>query len=61
MSDPTPRRGEERPQREDGGEDRRDEPNAEGGSSRSSDVSTPFSPHKDDNSPLGDTDQHSDA
>lgn len=27
----------------------------------SADVKVPFAPHKDDDSPLGDTDQHSDA
>jgi hypothetical protein len=48
--------------------DRADEPtehqpgasDAEGGAS-SSDTQAPFAPHEDDDSELGDTDQHSDA
>jgi hypothetical protein len=42
-------------------EDRPGEPGAEGGSASARDSSTPFSPHEDDDSALGDTDQHSDA
>ena len=41
-------------------EDHPNEPGAEGGSS-SSDAKVPFDPQEDDDSPLGDTDQHSDA
>jgi hypothetical protein len=41
-------------------EDTPEEPGAEGGSS-STDSKTPFAPHEDDDSPLGDSDQHSDA
>jgi hypothetical protein len=41
-------------------EDHPDEPGAEGGSSASH-TKTPFAPHEDDDSELGDTDQHSDA
>jgi hypothetical protein len=41
-------------------EDHPDEPGAEGGSG-SSDAKAPFAPHEDDDSALGDTDQHSDA
>jgi hypothetical protein len=41
-------------------EDHSDEPETEGGSS-SSDTKAPFAPHEDDDSALGDTDQHSDA
>lgn len=37
-----------------------DKPGAEGGSS-ASDTKAPFAPHEDDDSALGDTDQHSDA
>jgi hypothetical protein len=40
-------------------EDRPDEPGAEGGSEGSAD--TPPAVPSDDDSPLGDTDQHSDA
>jgi hypothetical protein len=42
-------------------EDQPGEPGAEGGSSGSADAPTPASPQEDDDSPLGDTDQHSDA
>lgn len=45
--------------RHDKPEDRPDEPGAEGGSGGSADV-TPAAP-SDDDAPLGDTDQHSDA
>jgi hypothetical protein len=38
-----------------------DEPGAEGGSKRTSDVPAPFAPDPDEESPLGDTDEHSDA
>jgi hypothetical protein len=41
-------------------EDEPDEPGAEGGSGGSKDT-PPAAPDKDDDSPLGDTDQHSDA
>jgi hypothetical protein len=41
-------------------EDHAHESGAEGGSS-SSDTPAPFVPHEDDDSALGDTDQHSDA
>ena len=41
-------------------EDKPGEPGAEGGSSGSAD-SPPPAPDQDDDSPLGDTDQHSDA
>jgi hypothetical protein len=41
-------------------EDHSSEPGAEGGSG-SSDAKAPFAPHEDDDSALGDTDQHSDA
>jgi hypothetical protein len=41
-------------------EDHPDEPGAEGGSSASN-TKAPFAPHEDDDSALGDTDQHSDA
>jgi len=41
-------------------EDRPGEPGAEGGSSGSADSPPPV-PDEDDDSPLGDTDQHSDA
>ncbi len=41
-------------------EDHPDAPGAGGGSS-AADTKTPFSPHEDDDSDLGDTDQHSDA
>ena len=54
MNESDPRERERAP------EDRPDEPGAEGGSSGSQDV-PPGAPHKDDDSPLGDTDQHSDA
>ena len=37
-----------------------EEPGAEGGSN-SADAKVPFDPQEDDDSPLGDTDQHSDA
>jgi hypothetical protein len=42
-------------------ERRADESGARGGSTRGPDVPAPFSPDSDDESPLGDTDQHSDA
>jgi hypothetical protein len=51
MDDETPRREPE---------DERDEPGAEGGSGGSADV-PPAVPADDDDSALGDTDQHSDA
>lgn len=54
-TDETPRKGAE-PEPE----DHLDEPETEGGSS-TADTKTPFSPHEDDDSDLGDTDQHSDA
>lgn len=41
-------------------EDKPGEPGAEGGSGGSKDTPPP-APDKDDDSPLGDTDQHSDA
>lgn len=41
-------------------QDHPDEAGAEGGPS-SSDTKAPFAPHEDDDSALGDTDQHSDA
>jgi hypothetical protein len=41
-------------------EDQPGEPGAEGGSS-SADTKVPFAPHEEDDSPVGDTDQHSDA
>lgn len=41
-------------------EDRPGEPGAEGGSGGSKDK-LPLEPSKDDDTPLGDTDQHSDA
>jgi hypothetical protein len=41
-------------------EDQAEEPGAEGGSS-STDSKAPFAPHEDDDSPVGDSDQHSDA
>jgi hypothetical protein len=47
-------------ERETAPEDRPGEPGAEGGSGGSEDV-PPAAPHEDDDSPLGDTDQHSDA
>ena len=42
-------------------EDQPGEPGAQGGSGGSADTPTPFSPDADDDTPLGDTDQHSDA
>jgi hypothetical protein len=41
-------------------EDHPDEPGAEGGSP-SSEPTAPFAPDEDDDSSVGDTDQHSDA
>jgi hypothetical protein len=41
-------------------EDHPEETGAEGGSG-STDTKAPFAPHEDDDSALGDTDQHSDA
>ena len=41
-------------------EDRPGEPGAEGGTEGSNDTPPPL-PNEDDDSPLGDTDQHSDA
>ena len=41
-------------------EDHPEEPGAEGGSN-STESKTPFAPHEDDDSALGDSDQHSDA
>lgn len=41
-------------------EDQPEEPGAEGGSS-SADSKAPFAPHEDDDTPVGDSDQHSDA
>ena len=41
-------------------EDRPDRPGAEGGSGGSADTPPPL-PDEDDDTPLGDTDQHSDA
>lgn len=42
-------------------EDRPDEPGAEGGSQSDSADKLPGAPSQDDDSPLGDTDQHSSA
>jgi hypothetical protein len=42
-------------------EDRPGEPGAEGGSTSESADKLPAAPAEDDDSPLGDTDQHSDA
>jgi hypothetical protein len=42
-------------------EDKPGEPGAEGGSSGSNQGQTPAAPAEDDDSPLGSTDQHSDA
>jgi hypothetical protein len=42
-------------------EDRPDEPGAEGGTSSSAKDTPPPVPDEDDDSPLGDSDQHSDA
>ena len=42
-------------------EDRPDEPGAEGGSGSESADKPPAVPARDDDSPVGDTDQHSDA
>ncbi len=62
MNDSTPRQGDERPHRDARApEDHSEEPGAGGGSASAGDVTTPFSPHQEDDSPLGDTDQHSDA
>ena len=62
MTDSAPRHGEEgRHDVARAPEDHSDEPGAAGGSDSARDVNTPFSPHRDDDSPLGDTDQHSDA
>ncbi len=56
-----PRHGEGKPEdAERTPEDQTGEPGAEGGT-RSTDVTTPFSPHEEDDSALGDTDQHSTA
>jgi len=41
-------------------EDRQDEPGAEGGTSSAKDTPPPV-PDEDDDSPLGDSDQHSDT
>jgi hypothetical protein len=41
-------------------EDHPEEPGAEGGST-STDSKAPFAPHEDDDTPVGDSDQHSDA
>lgn len=53
------------PQHHDGPQDSRDDeqrPDAPAPSgSGSHDVKAPFAPHEDDDSPLGDSDQHSDA
>jgi hypothetical protein len=62
MDNDTPPHGEGRPEdAEWRPEDDPQEPGAEGGSKSIDDVRTPFSPHGDDSSPLGDTDQHSNA
>jgi hypothetical protein len=42
-------------------EDRPDEPGAKGGSGSSNETTAPAAPSSDDPSPVGDTDQHSDA
>jgi hypothetical protein len=42
-------------------EDRQDEPGAEGGTSSSAKDTPPPVPDEDDDSPLGDSDQHSDT
>jgi hypothetical protein len=57
----TPPHGEGAPQQaEDTPEDRPDEPGA-GSGSGNADATAPFAPKEDDDSPVGDTDQHSDA
>jgi hypothetical protein len=61
MDKETPQHGEGAPeQAEEAPEDRPGEPGAEGGS-ENADAQVPFHPQKDDDSALGDTDQHSDA
>jgi hypothetical protein len=61
MHDETPHHGEASPeQAEDAPEDHPGEPGAAGGS-ENADAKVPFQPQKDDDSALGDTDQHSDA
>jgi hypothetical protein len=61
MENETPPHGEGTPEQvEDTPEDRPGEPGAEGGS-ENADAKVPFHPQKDDDSALGDTDQHSDA
>ncbi|MFZ0088165.1 MAG: hypothetical protein WAL63_01570 [Solirubrobacteraceae bacterium] len=61
MSEAEGRRGEGKPEdAEQTPEDRPDEPGAEGGTS-STGVKAPFAPHEEDDSALGDTDQHSKA
>lgn len=48
-------------EREQAPEDRPGEPGAEGGSKSGSADKLPGMPSRDDDTPLGDTDQHSDA
>lgn len=56
MTDNTPQHDKEHPPH-----DGEEETGAEGGSGSSEGVKAPFQPHEDDDSPLGDSDQHSDA
>jgi hypothetical protein len=52
---------EDRHDRDQAPEDRPEEPGAEGGSDSTAADKLPAAPAEDDDSPLGDTDQHSDA
>lgn len=62
MNENPPRHGEGKPEdAEQTPEDRPEEPGAEGGSAGAEDAELPFSPNDADDSPLGDTDQHSSA
>ena len=54
-TDKTPKDRADEAAEDHGGESRAD------GESSSSDTKAPFAPHQDDDSDLGDTDQHSDA
>jgi hypothetical protein len=52
---------EKQPEDGDPPKDHPDKPGAQDGSPGADDAPAPFSPDSDDDSPLGDTDEHSDA
>jgi hypothetical protein len=61
MNDPTPLHAENQSEDADPPKGEPDKPGAKDGSAGADDAPAPFAPDSDDDSPLGDTDEHSDA